>query len=155
MALGPNNFNLTIALESLFVFQGDDIDDVFDSDSEPYLWVFMIKIDGEGLRQQGNQLVGNPTFFFGPGSHGNIGGSIEHGSRALPASVGRWNTSLKPIPISILGQTLTEIPGTILCAGVLLEENLTPNSAMEAAHQSTINLIKNTLSSTIASLGLA
>jgi hypothetical protein len=155
MAFGPNNFNLTIALESLFVFQGDDIDDVFDSDSEPYLWVFMIKIDGEGLHQQGNQLVGSPIFFFSPGSHGNIGGAIEHGSRPLPASVGRWNTSLEPIPISVAGQTLTEIPGTILCAGVLLEENLTPNSAIEVAHQSTITLIKNTLNSTIASLGLA
>jgi len=36
-----------------------------------------------------------------------------------------------------------------------MEENLTPNSAVEAAHQSTINLIKNTLNNTIASLGLA
>jgi len=155
MALGPNNFNLTISLDSLFVFQGDDIHDLFDSDSEPYLWVFMIKIDGEGLHQQNNQLVGAPTFFLSAGSHGSIGGSIEHGSRSIPAAVGRWDTSLKPIPISVAGQQLTEIPGTILCAGVLLEENLTPNSAMEAAHQSTITLIKNTLNTTIASLGLA
>jgi hypothetical protein len=155
MALGPNNFNLTISLDSLFVFQGDDIDDAFDSASEPYLWVFMIKIDGEGLRQQNNQLLGSPVLFLSPGSHGNIGGSIERGTRRLPAAVGQWETSLRPIPISVAGQQLTEIPGTILCAGVLLEENLTPNSAMEAAHQSTINLIKNTLNTTIASLGLA
>lgn len=155
MPLGPDNFNLTISLDSIFCFQGDDIDDVFDEESEPYLWVFMIKLDAEGLRQQGNQLVGNPVFFFSPGSHGNIGGSILRGTRHLPDAVGKWNTSLRPIPISVAGQQLTQIPGTILCAAVLMEENLTPNSAVEAAHQSTINLIKNTLNSTIASLGLA
>jgi len=155
MALGPDNFNFTISLGSIFVFQGDDIDDLFDSDSEPYLWVFMIKIDGEGLRQQGNFLAGAPTFFFSPGSHGNIGGSIEHGTRKIPANIGTWESSLKPIPISVAGQQLTAIPGTVLVAAVLMEENLTPNSAVEAAHQSVINLIKNTANSTIASLGLA
>jgi hypothetical protein len=62
---------------------------------------------------------------------------------------------LKPIPISIAGQQLTTIPGTVLVAAVLMEENLTPNSAIEAAHQSLINLIKSTANTTIASLGLA
>jgi len=33
MALGPDNFNLTISLDSIFCFQGDDIDDVFDEES--------------------------------------------------------------------------------------------------------------------------
>jgi hypothetical protein len=155
MASGPDDFNLTISLDRIFCFQGDDIDDVFDEESEPYLWVFMIKLDAEGLSQQGNQLVGSPTFFFSPGSHGNIGGSILRGTRNLPASVGQWTTSMRPIPISVAGQELTRIPGTILCAGVLLEENLTPNSAMEAARRSTIDLITNTITTTLASLGLA
>jgi hypothetical protein len=155
MLLGPNNFNLTVSLNSIFCFQGDDIDSVFGDESEPYLWVFMIKLDAEGLRQAGNQLVGSPIYFFSSGSHGNIGGSILRGTRNLPDSIGRWNTSLRPIPISVLGEELTQIPGVILCAAVLMEENLTPNSAVEAAHQSTITLIKNTLNNTIASLGLA
>jgi len=153
MALGPDNFNLTISLDSIFCFQGDDIDDVFDEESEPYLWVIMIKLDGEGLFQSGNFLVGNPRFFFSPGSHGNIGGSILRGTRRLPSHVGRWDTSIKPIPISVAGQTLTSIPGTILCCAVLMEENLTPNSAVEAAHQSLIRLVQSTIDSTLASLG--
>jgi hypothetical protein len=155
MALGPDNFNLTVSLDSIFCFQGDDIDDVFDEESEPYLWVIIIKLDGEGLFQSGNFLVGSPNFFFSPGNHGNIGGSILRGTRRLPPEVGRWETSLKPIPISVAGQQLTSIPGTILCCAVLMEENLTPNSAIEAAHQSLIQLVQTTISNTLASLGLA
>ena len=155
MPLGPDNFNLTVSLDSIFCFQGDDIDDVFDEESEPYLWVLMIKLDGEGLFQDGNFLVGMPNFFFSPGSQGNIGGSILRGTRRLPANVGRWETSIKSIPISVAGQQLTSIPGTILCCAVLMEENLTPNSAVEAAHRSLIQLVQTTIDSTLASLGLA
>ena len=155
MALGPDDFNVTVSLDSIFCFQGDDADDLFDEESEPYLWVFMIKIDGEGLLQQGNSLVGIPGTFFSPGDHGNIGGSIVRGTRRIPAEVGRWETSLKPIPISVAGQQLTTIPGTIIVAAVLMEENLTPNSAVAAAHASLKTLITNTVNSTIASLGLA
>jgi hypothetical protein len=156
MAFGPENFNLTIVLHSVFCFYGDDNDDFFSNGySEPYLWVIMIKIDGEGLHQDGNFLVGEAKFFFSPGSHGNIGGPMGGGSRRIPAAVGRWQTSLKPIPISVVGQQLTTIPGVILCCAVLMEENLTPNSAVEAGHQSLNNLVKTTVANTIASMGLA
>jgi hypothetical protein len=156
MALGPDNFNTTIALNSVFCFQGDDIDDIFDEDSEPYLWVIMVKIDGEGFFQQGNFLAGEPRFFFSPGSHGNIGGSTGSGrTSTIPATVGTWQTSLAPIPISVAGQQLTTIPGVILCCAVLMEENLTPNSSVEAGHQSLNNLVMTTVANTIASLGLA
>jgi hypothetical protein len=155
MALGPDNFNFTISLDKLFCFQGDDIDNVMGPESEPYLWVFIIKIDAEGLRQDGNFLVGEPIYKLPTNSHGNIGGSIQGGTRALPADVGRWTSSLRPIPISVPGQSVISMPGRVICAGVLLEENLTPNSAVEAARRATIDLIKSTAKSTIASLGLA
>lgn len=155
MPLGPDNFNLTLSLDKLFCFQGDDIDNAVGNESEPYLWVFMIKIDGEGLSQDGNFLVGDPVYKFPSASHGNIGGSILSGTRNIPDSVGKWSTSLRPIPITVQGQVLTRIPGQIICGGVLLEENLTPNSAIEAARRSTIDLIRSTVTSTIASLGLA
>jgi hypothetical protein len=155
MALGPENFNATIALNSVFMFQGDDYDEFLQTDSEPYLWVIMIKIDGEGLHQDGNFLVDEAKFFFSPGSHGNIGGGWSGGTRKIPAAVGRWKTSLAPIPISVAGQQLTTIPGTVLCCAVLMEEDLTPDSAVEAAHQSVNNLVKTTVADTIASLGLA
>ena len=156
MAFGPDNFNATVALKSVFCFQGDDIDDVFDEDSEPYLWVIMVKIDAEGLSQNGNYLTGEAKYFLSPGSHGNIGGSIADGqTRNIPAEVGTWETSLKPIPISVAGQQLTTIPGVILCCAVLLEENLTPDDAVEAGHQALNDLVKTTVANTIASLGLA
>ncbi|MFU1888103.1 hypothetical protein [Bacillus wiedmannii] len=160
MVLGPKNFNLTVSLDKLFCFQGDDIDNVMGPESEPYMWVFMMKIDGEGLQQNGNFLSGNPIFKFPTNSHGNIGGSIKNGTRPLPAEVGVWTTSLRPITISVptqlgLPNVTTEIPGRIICGGVLLEENLTPNSAIEAARRSTIGLIEQTVKSTLDSLGLA
>jgi hypothetical protein len=156
MALGPDHFNLTIDIDRLFVFQGDDIDALTGGPaSEPYLWVFIVKIDGEGLRQQGNFLVGEPVFRFPAGSHGNIGGSIQHGTRRIPDTIGRHVLSLQPIPISVAGQQLGRIPGVILAAAVLMEENLTPNSAVEEGRKSVANLIRTTVNSTIASMGLA
>ena len=102
MPLGPDDFNATIALRSLFCFQGQDVHDMFDSASEPYLWVVMVKIDAEGLHQQDNFLVGEAKFFFSPGSRGNLGGAISSGqTRQIPAPVGTWETSLRPIPISV------------------------------------------------------
>ena len=98
MALGPDNFNLTVSLDSIFCFQGDDIDDVFDEESEPYLWVLMIKLDGEGLFQDGNFLVGMPNFFFSSvrEARGNIGGSILRGTRRTcrpTSAVGKLRSS--------------------------------------------------------------
>src|SRR5215217_8059069 len=120
MALGPKNFNLTVSLDKVFVYQGDDIDGISAGPaSEPYLWVFMVKIDGEGLYQQDNYLVGYPNYFFSSGNQGNLGGSIQTGTRYIPPHIGSWTTSMKPIPISVLGQQLTEIPGTIIVAAVL------------------------------------
>ena len=116
MTLGPDHFNLTVSLGSVFVFQGDDEDDVLGGESEPYLWTFMVKVDGEGLIQDGNALVGAPVCFFGAGSHGNLGGSIEHGTRAVPPGVGTWSTSLQPIPISVAGQELTGLDRTLVAA---------------------------------------
>ena len=77
MALGPENFNATIALNSVFCFQGEDIHDFFDEDSEPYLWVIMVKIDAEGAAS-GRQLPGRRGEVFllagQPGQHWRFDG---------------------------------------------------------------------------------
>lgn len=164
MALGPDFFNLTINFNSVFCYQGDDIDDWFDEESEPYLWVFGVKIDGEGFMQQGNLLVERPglentIYHCPPGNHGNIGGSILRGTRNIPANIGKWDTSLRPIPITapvgLPGQQLTTIPGMILCYAVLMEENETDGDTIDRTHAAMLNLIKTTVRNIFGSLGLA
>lgn len=158
--LGPDNFNFTIALDRLFCYQPSDNDAIWPwaSADEPYMWVFMIKIDGNGLYQEfnANYLSGEATYFFSNGVEGNLGGKADTGfALAIPKAIGTWETSLKSIPISVSGIPVTKIPGQVIVGAVLLEENLTPNSAVAAAHQSTVKLIKDTVQNTIASIGLA
>src|SRR5262245_33792068 len=120
MALGPQHFNCTIALQRLFQFFGQDQGNlVAGPDSEPSVWVFMVKIDGEGMQQRGNFLSGGAKYFFSAGSHGNIGGSMPDAStRTIPPYIVTWTTSLQSIPISVAGQQLTSIPGVIFSAAV-------------------------------------
>jgi hypothetical protein len=157
MAFGPKHFNLTIKLGTVFCFQGQDTSALLGGpESEPYLWVIGFKLDGTTLRQQGNFLTGTPGFFFSAGSHRNLThGIVSRQSVRVRPEVGEWNTDLSDIPISVAGQQLTKIPGVIGFAAVLLEENLTPDDAAEAGHQSLNNLVKTTLQSILGSMGLA
>lgn len=153
MSLGPENFNLTIQLESLFCFIGGDLTA---GESEPYMWTFMVKIDAEGFSQNDNFLDGEAIYFIGPGNPGNLGSSILDGfSIPIPENVGKWVTNLRPIPISVAGHQITEIPGIIICGVALLEENWTPNDKIIGAHNEITRLVKTTVAETIASLGLA
>lgn len=152
MSLGPENFNLTIQLDSLFCFIGGDST----GESEPYMWTYMVKIDAEGFSQNGNFLGGEAIYFIGPGNPGNLGSSIlSDFSIPIPENVGKWDTNLRPIPISVAGQQITEIPGIIICGVALLEENWTPNDKILGAHDEITRLVKTTVAETIASLGLA
>jgi hypothetical protein len=157
MAFGPDHFNLTVKLGSLFCFQGQDTDALLGGpESEPYLWVFGFKLDGTTLRQDGNFLVGTPGMFFSPGSHRNVTqGIVSSQSVRIRPEVGEWKTDIRSIPISVAGQQLTEIPGMVGLAVVLLEENLTPGDAVEAGHQFVNNLVRTTMQNVLAGMGLA
>jgi len=170
MSLGPNNFNATISYDSVFCFIGDDETGGFLSTSatnEPYLWVFMVKIDGEIFQQNGNYLeppngnwdaiTGPPVFFFPPGGHGNLQTGIASGETLrIPRALGGHDFKMKSIPISVADQRLTSIPGVIISAAVLLEENTyPPDEDILSAHQKVVSLIRSTVINTVQSLGLA
>jgi hypothetical protein len=156
MALGPDNFNASVAFTTLFDFFGADSGGLLQDDSEPYLWVVMFKIDGTSLVQDGNYLAGAASFFLSPGSHGNIADEVSDGANVrIPPQVGRWDTTLQPIPIGVAGYEFTSIPPLIGCAAVLLEENDTPDSAMEAGHQEVNTLVQTTLNDVLTNTGLA
>ncbi|MBL7727112.1 MAG: DUF3892 domain-containing protein [Dinghuibacter sp.] len=162
MTLSKDNFNLTIKLDSIFCYQGDDIDDFFDPDSEPYLWTFMIKLDGAGFEQQGNYLVERPgkeneIYYFSDGSQRNIGGPINKGTRKIPDAIGTWRTSLQSIPTYntlFPAQNLGMVPGIIICIAILMEENATDNKSILKANLAVQQLIKRTMRNIVASMGI-
>jgi len=138
------------ALHSLFCFHGAD-----EEESEPYLWTIMFTLGGGTIRQAGDRLGGGPGFFFGPGSHGNLHGSIGTGvTKHIPPEVGRFETTLEPIVLSIAGQTV-EVPGQLGMIAVLVEENSTSDSGAEAAHQALNALVREEFREALEEISLA
>ncbi len=138
-----------VFLHSLFCFQGED-----NEESEPYLWTIMFALDGSNIKQVGDKLVGSPQVFFGPGSQGNIGSSTVSGvTQHIPPTIGKWQLDMEPISLTD-GTNTVDVPGVIAVIGRLFEENLTPNSAMEAGHAALNNLVQTLLKDFIDGLDL-
>jgi hypothetical protein len=142
---------VSTAFQTLFCFHGAD-----EGESEPYLWTIMFTIDGRTITHAPGAatLSGGPAFFFSPGSHGNLGGGINTGqTKQIPRAVGRFDTTLQPIVISIFGRTV-EVPGQIGMLAVLLEENATSDEGAEAAHQAINDLVRVELEEGVADLNV-
>jgi hypothetical protein len=142
---------VSAALQSLFCFHGAD-----EEESEPYLWTIMFTVDGRTIRHTPGSatLSGTPGFFFSPGSHGNLGGGINTGqTKKIPRGVGRFDTTLQPIVINMLGRTV-EVPGQLGMLAVLLEENATSDEGAEAAHQAINDLVRVELQEAVADINL-
>jgi hypothetical protein len=134
-----STIKVAAALQTLFCYHGAD-----EEESEPYLWTIMFTVDGRTITHTPDapKLTGKPAFSFGPGSHGNLGGSINTDvTRHIPPAVGRFNTTLQPIELNAFGRTL-EVPGQLGLIAILLEENSTSDEGAEAAHQAINDLVK-------------
>ena len=134
--------NVTISLATLFCYHGADED----GSSEPYLWTIMFALDGGSIVQAGTKLTGAPRYFFSPGSHGNLGSTADvDQTLIIPPPVGTWTTNLQPISLVLpSGQTIL-LPGQIGVIALLMEENDTPNDAVEAGHQALNKLVQTQL----------
>lgn len=157
MAFGPQHFNVTVKLGSVFCFQGQDTDAILGGpESEPYLWMLGFKLDGTSVTQSGNFLTGNLGMFVSQGGHRNLtNGMVSRQSVRIRPEVGQWTTDIRPIPISVANETITEIPAVVGMVAILMEENLTPGSAVNAAFRAVVDLLKSTVQSVLASMGLA
>jgi hypothetical protein len=147
------NVNVTFFLHDLFCYFGAD----HNSDSEPYMWVLMFKIDGESIYQDVNKVRGDPVFFFGPGNPGNLlgGESVPNGGNVkIPPEVGRWDTHLEALKFSATGYPVVEIPGMIGCLAVLFEENSTPNDAVAAGYAALQGLLTDTCRKVLGDIDL-
>ncbi|MGC3994703.1 MAG: hypothetical protein QM779_11420 [Propionicimonas sp.] len=140
-----------IRLNKLFCYHGAD-----ESDSEPYLWVIAVTIDGRTIthRPDAASLDGAPGFVFSPGSHGSIGGSMGIGAnRSIPAAVGHIDTTLQPIVVTAAGHQV-EVPGQLALVAILLEEDMTSDAGAEAAHAKINDLLRVELTEAIADIDL-
>jgi hypothetical protein len=123
--------------------------------SEPYLWVIGFKLDGSTITQQLARLNWTPDFFFSAGSQGCLGRDFRPGTAgSVPAAVGRWETSVKPIKLTDLSGATTDVPGAIGFAAVLMEENNVPASAAEAGHQALNGFVASKLEEFITAINL-
>ncbi|HYH35475.1 MAG TPA: hypothetical protein VD814_10025 [Nocardioides sp.] len=141
-----------VAFQRLFCFHGAD-----ESDSEPYLWTIGFTLDGSTISHAPDSptLTGGPAFFFSPGSHGSIGGSMGIGTtRTIPPAVGHFLTTLQPIVLTAAGHTIA-VPGWIGLIGVLLEEDSTSDAGAEAAHQAINTLVRTEITEAVADVNLA
>lgn len=157
MAFGPDHFNVTVKLGSVFCFQGQDTTALLGGpESEPYLWMLGYKVDGTSLTQSGNVLTGNLGMFVSQGGHRNLTNGVVSGqSVRVKPQVGQWTTDVRPIPISVAGQQVTRIPATVGMVAILMEENMTPGAAVDAAFQAVVDLLRSTVQSVLAGMGLA
>jgi hypothetical protein len=136
----------------LFHYFGPD-----EGDSEPYLWTIAIVFDGSTITHQPNAptLSGVPTCHFSPGSHGNIGGPAGLGvALTIPPAVGRFETTLQPIELNLLGQTFA-VPGVVVLMAVLLEENAMTNDQAEVGHRAMNDFVQAQLAQFLAGLQVA
>lgn len=146
-----NEIPIRMKLWRLFCYHGAD-----EGDSEPYMWVIAFKFDGSTVTQQLASLNWTPDFFFSPGSHGCLGsGGVIPGTKiGIPAAVGTWETTLKPITLTDANGATASVPGAIAFLAVVLEENNVPAHAAEAGHQALNNFVAGTLASFVTGINL-
>jgi hypothetical protein len=143
---------VTFRLSSIYCKdEGDGI-----GDAEPYLWTIYFKIDGQTIHQNGLKLDSDAVFFFGPGSHGNLGvNGVSGGSTVnIPALIGEWSSKLSPITIMDFNNNPHNIPGIAGVAAVLMEEDNVTDGGAESGHQALNNFLQTSINDFIHNISL-
>ena len=140
-------FNLRATLENLHCITPTDPS----GEDEPYLWAFLIQIDGSTVRQRvGDQghLSANITIHSGSGRPGNLGvDSFKSGGNIfIHPDIGGFNTSLTPIKLTLSQGPLSVrvfLPGTAAIFCMALDEDGTKRDAMEGAFNDVKNEVRD------------
>jgi hypothetical protein len=133
--------------------------------AEPYLWTLFFKIDGDTFCLNALNLKGTITVDRRYGGHGNLPYDPEDGVDAgndlpIPPSLGRWDTTLTPIPVVPpikyrRGGVFKDIAGTIGVLCVLMEEDELSNSAAIAGYNALCSSFEAKMNEELNKLGLA
>ena len=96
-------------------------------DAEPYLWTVFWKVDGDTVMVNTDGpappfVQGFPTVVGTPGNHGNLGTSdVDEGDDvSIPAIIGEYHTTMKPIPLTTPFGSVTDVGGMLGCVVVLM-----------------------------------
>ena len=111
-------------------------------DAEPYLWTVFWKVDGDTVVVNTDGpappfVQGFPTVVGTPGNHGNLGTSdVDEGDDvSIPAIIGEYHTTMKPIPLTTPFGSVTDVGGMLGCVVVLMEEDFTSDDAIQRGHE--------------------
>ena len=173
MATRRQSLDVSISLDRIHcIDEGDG-----PGNAEPYLWVLFFKIDGDTVIFGENEsLQGMVTVNRRNGGHGNLLAdlklppnfpfgweiSVDAGDDvSIPTSLGKWDTTLIPIPIIDSKKQLIkdlkdweDFPGIIGVVCVLMEEDQLPNSAAVAGYNAFCSTFEAKMNERINSLTL-
>ena len=127
--------------------------------AEPYLWTVFFKLDGNTVQlTESLTLSGPPTTHNTPGSHGNLGDTdVDAGDNVtIPASIGEWETYLKPIPApASLSSLLQDVGGVVGVVAILMEEDNVTDAGANAGHVALNGAVRDALQEIINTRSLS
>jgi hypothetical protein len=121
--------------------------------AEPFLWVVYFKVDGDSVFVGDDLMLHGSAVVVGtPGSHGNLPDDVEAGDTfVIPAALGSFSTTLKPIPTPFKGKT---VGGMIGLLAILLEEDSTSDADIQVGHAALNHAVQKGIDSIIKTLGV-
>lgn len=149
-----NSAKVSLKLSNIHCFdEGDGI-----GSAEPYLWTVFFKIDGDTVVVTPQlALKGTATVQSTPGNHGDLPNhDVDAGENVpIPAALGEFHTTLKPIPLQQPVGSTKSVGGAIGCIVVLMEEDNTPGSAIASGHTALNKAVQTSLNALIPTLNFA
>jgi hypothetical protein len=135
---------VTVALERFHCHNADE--DTFGD--EPYLFVFVIVIDGYGIRLEALDQA-TVRLFSAPRTHGNLNKSGVRGGKsfAIPADTGQFSMHVKPVqPLPpVLPLDKAKEIAQVAVAVVAMEEDGTSTSAVKTARKKILSTLQTKL----------
>jgi hypothetical protein len=121
--------------------------------AEPFMWTVYFKVDGDTVKVNDDlKLEGTATVVTKPGNHGDLPDDVDAGDDvAVPASLGHFATTLRPIKTPLPGLT---VGGMVGCIAVVMEEDSTPDDAIANGHKALNKALQNELDGLIPTLGI-
>lgn len=149
-----NSLNLTMRLQNIHCFKTGE-----ERIAEPYLWAVFFKLDGDTVVINENlMLEGTATIFGTHGFQSNLFGRSAGAGDNLPVPppIGEYRTTLRPIPLinplHLGSLSVSEVAAVCGCLVILMEEDNTPNSAVEAGYQQLVTSLRDALNALIPTL---
>jgi len=146
-------FEINVELNQLSCGIPTDLDG-----DDPYLLTYFVKLDGTNVRQR----PGDPQHFTGsvdivapPGGPGDLNAHGVQSGRSIPipAELGTWANTLRPIEIDILGKRLFA-PGTVIVFAIAVAEEGLPHHITSKVFREVVPFVRNIVNDFINGIDL-